>query len=179
MYGGQTSTRSWATDTWEWDGVHWSKFTTPGPGGRVHFAMAYDSKRERTVLFGGLGDDDRYHADTWEWDGAVWRKMSDAGPPARARHRMAFDERAGVVVLYGGDGVKTQPESGFRALDDTWTWDGTRWTEVGTTGPGARFMHAMAYDAARGRIVLYGGGTGDASFDDTWEWEGGRWLKVG
>jgi len=178
MYGGLTSSRSWATDTWEWDGAHWSRFTTPGPGARAHFAMVYDSKRERIVLFGGLGDDNQYHADTWEWDGVTWRKMSDEGPPARARHRMAFDERAGVVVLYGGDGVKTQPGSGFRALDDTWTWDGKRWTQVRTVGPGSRFMHAMAYDAARGRVVLYGGGSSDASFDDTWEWDGGRWLRV-
>ena len=183
LYGGQTSARAWAKDTWEWDGVKWSKLTTPGPGGRAHFAMAYDNKRQRVVLFGGLGEDNRYHNDTWEWDGATWRKVSDAGPPARARHRMAFDSRAGIVILYGGDGVKTEPGPGFRVLDDLWTWDGARWTEIKTTkttkttGPGPRFVHALAYDAARHKTVLYGGGDGQKTLDDTWEWDGKTWGR--
>ncbi len=178
MYGGQTSSRSWARDTWEWDGGKWTKLSVPGPGGRAHFAMVYDSKRKRVVLFGGIGEDNKYHNDTWEWDGASWRKVSDEGPPPRARHRMVFDSRAGVAVLYGGDGVKTEPGRGFRVLEDMWTWDGQHWTEVKTSGPGKRFMHAMAYDAARRRTVLYGGGDGTKDPDDTWEWDGKSWTQV-
>jgi len=178
MYGGQTSTRSWATSTWEWDGARWTRFDVPGPGGRVHFAMVYDSKRKRVVLFGGFGDDNHYHNDTWEWDGASWKKLSSEGPQPRARHRMAFDKRAGVIVLYGGDGVKAQPGQGFRVLDDMWTWDGSRWTQVQTPGPGKRFMHAMAYDPRRGKVVLYGGGSGAKSLDDTWEWDGKQWSEI-
>jgi hypothetical protein len=178
MYGGQTSARTWATDTWEWDGERWAKTTTPGPGGRAHFAMAYDSKRKRVVLFGGLGDDNKYHNDTWEWDGSKWAKVSDEGPPPRARHRMVYDSKAGVVVLFGGDGVKAEPGQGFRVLDDTWTWDGKRWTEIKTPGPGKRMMPAMAYDSARGRTVLYGGGDGQTRFDDTWEWDGKSWKQI-
>ena len=178
MYGGQTSSRTWATDTWEWDGVKWTKLAVPGPGGRAHFAMAYDSKRKRVVLFGGIGENDRYQNDTWEWDGATWRKVSHEGPPARARHRMAFDSRTGVTILYGGDGVKAQPGRGFVVLEDIWTWDGARWTEIKTDGPGKRFMHAMAYDSARGKTVLYGGGDGTNNPDDIWEWDGKRWTQA-
>lgn len=178
MYGGQTSERSWAKDTWEWDGAKWTKITTPGPGGRVHFAMVYDSKRQQVVLFGGLGEDRNYHNDTWTWDGKVWRKVSDEGPPPRARHRMAFDSRDGVIILYGGDGVKTTSGMGFRVLDDMWSWDGERWTEIKTTNPGKRFMHAMAYDAARGKTILFGGGNGQTQFNDTWEWDGKQWSQI-
>jgi hypothetical protein len=140
--------------------------------------MVYDSKRKRVVLFGGFGDDNHYHNDTWEWDGASWKKLSSEGPQPRARHRMAFDKRAGVIVLYGGDGVKAQPGQGFRVLDDMWTWDGSRWTQVKTPGPGKRFMHAMAYDPRRGKVVLYGGGSGAKSLDDTWEWDGKQWSEI-
>jgi hypothetical protein len=178
MYGGQAANRTWATDTWEWDGNHWTRVATAGPGARAHFAMAYDSKRKRVVLFGGFGDDEKYRNDTWEWDGHTWRKVSDEGPAPRARHRMAYDRHAGVVVLYGGDGVKTDSGRGFRYLDDTWTWDGKRWAEVKVPGPGLRFMHAMAYDESRGKIVLYAGGSADHALSDTWEWDGKAWRQA-
>ncbi len=178
MYGGQTADRAWAKDTWEWDGVKWTKHAVSGPGGRAHFAMSYDSKRRRVVLFGGLGEDRRYHNDTWEWDGQSWRKVSEAGPPPRARHRLVYDRRADLTLLYGGDGVKAQPGDGFRVLDDMWAWDGTQWKESKTSGPGKRFMHALAYDAARGKTVLYGGGDGQKTLDDTWEWDGKQWAQM-
>jgi hypothetical protein len=178
MYGGQTSDRKWAQETWEWDGLKWARLAVPGPGGRAHFAMVYDSKRKRVVLFGGFGEDRRYHNDTWEWDGKSWSKVSDQGPPPRARHRMVFDSRAGITILYGGDGVKTEPRSGFLVLEDMWTWDGTQWKEVKASGPGKRFVHAMAYDAGRGKTVLYGGGTEPSTSADTWEWDGLNWKQV-
>jgi hypothetical protein len=178
MYGGTTSNGSWATDTWEWDGNRWTKITTPGPGSRTHFAMAYDGKRKRVVLFGGFGEDKKYRNDTWEWDGHTWLKVSDEGPPPRARHRMAYDSRAGLVVLYGGDAAKADPDP-FRYLDDTWTWDGKRWAEVRVPGPGSRFMHAMAYDESRDKIVLYAGGLVDHALSDTWEWDGKEWRGAG
>ena len=183
MYGGVSSNRSlpaqdWVfpTDTWEWDGKRWTKVSAPGPGDRVHFAMAYDANRKQVILFGGSKGGLRCN-DTWVWDGQTWRKVSDGGPEPRARHRMAFDSRRGVVILYGGDGVNTEPEGGFRVLEDTWQWDGNRWTEIKTTGPGKRFMHAMAYDSARSRVVLYGGGDGSKTLDDPWEWDGKRWER--
>ena len=45
------------------------------------------------------------------------------------------------------------------ARSDTWEWDGNTWLERSpTTSPSVRFGHAMAYDAARQRVVLFGGG---------------------
>ena len=49
---------------------------------------------------------------------------SSAGqPPARSGAAMAFDAANGSVVLFGG-------QSRTRSLDDTWTWDGTAWTQA-------------------------------------------------
>lgn len=41
------------------------KFPADKPSGRPYFAMAYDSARGVTVLFGGY--DGAYHNDTWEY----------------------------------------------------------------------------------------------------------------
>jgi hypothetical protein len=67
-------------------------------------------------------------------------------------------------------------------LEDMWQWDGARWTEIRIAGPspGKRYSPAMAFDAARGRIVLNGGlevkGRGQfTAFDDVWEWDGLSW----
>jgi len=54
------------------------------------------------------------------------------------------------------------------------------WTQRAVSGPSARYEHAMAYDAARARVVLFGGReqfplTG--VFADTWEWDGSAWLQ--
>lgn len=47
----------------------------------------------------------------------------------------------------------------------------------------ARFGHAMAYDAARGRMVLFGGrahrtSEQDLDLGDTWEWDGSAWFRI-
>ncbi len=43
---------------------------------------------------------------------------------------------------------------------------------------GLRNAHAMAYDAHRERIVLFGGADTSAVAGDTWEWNGAGWVRV-
>src|SRR5262245_10460881 len=64
--------------------------------GRSDHAMAYDSVRGVTVLFGGID------AETWEWNGSSWSFRSITGPSWRGAHAMAFDSARGVTVLFGG-----------------------------------------------------------------------------
>jgi hypothetical protein len=83
-----------------------------------------------------------------------------------------------VIVLFGGL-AGGNPRT---ALADTWLWDGERWTESKTAGPLKRSGHVMAYDAARVKTMLYGGGSWDGKvvtrYDDTWEWDGKQWTQV-
>ena len=80
--------------------------------------MAYDSNRQRTVLFGGLDSASDTRNDTWEWDGVIWVPMAPANSPSpRQQTAMAFDAGRGVVVLFGG-------RDGSLELSDTWEWDG-------------------------------------------------------
>jgi hypothetical protein len=36
----------------------------------------------------------------------------------------------------------------------------------------------MAYDAARGKVVLFGGGTASGFSNETWEWNGTSWMLI-
>src|SRR5437868_5501888 len=48
-----------------------------------------------------------------------------------------------------------------------------QWTPL---QPSPRWEHAMAYDAARGVTVLFGGSGGGYN-DETWEWNGTTWNQ--
>ncbi len=89
-----------------------------------------------------------------------------ATPPARSGAAVAFDGAHDVLILFGGMGA------GGRRLNDTWTFDGSRWTQHGLAdappgaGPGQ-----MAFDGASGSVVLFTGP------DQTWTWDGSRWIR--
>ena len=85
MFGGaRLLDESYCGDTWEWDGTAWvEKTAATSPSARDGHAMAYDSGRARTVLFGGNAFG--YVNDTWEWDGSNWvQRTSASNPAARA-----------------------------------------------------------------------------------------------
>jgi hypothetical protein len=152
--------------------VLWTQKQDVGPSARGVHAIAYDSGRNRIVLFGGRGQDGALDADTWEWDGSDWTQVADTGPDARSGHALAYDSNRQRCVLVGGEAA-----GGLRG--DTWEWDGTDWTQVADTGPDARSRHALAYDSSRQRTVLFGGeGAGSALRNDTWEWDGTDWTQV-
>src|SRR5436190_1909276 len=44
-------------------------------------------------------------------------------------------------------------------------------------GHAPRYSHAMAYDAARGVTVLFGGANYPTTNGDTWEWNGTVWTQ--
>ncbi len=49
------------------------------------------------------------------------------------------------------------------------------WSQPGGAGPAARTLHKIAYDADRGRAVLFGGSAGGGFQGDTWEYDGSTW----
>ena len=182
MYGGWNADHTeFPVDTWTWDGETWSRRPDgPNPGQRGHHAMAYDSKRQRVVLYGGIARDGALAADdVWEWDGAAWSAIKAPGPGALSHIKMAYDDARGVIVMAGG-GV---PGKDGHPSEDTWTWNGVEWHRFsnGPEGPASRSMHAMAYDPERRRVVLFGGQRGRQPFTalgDTWTWEGSQWVEA-
>jgi hypothetical protein len=52
------------------------------------------------------------------------------------------------------------------------------WTQQSpATSPPARQAPAMAYDAAHGQVVLFGGNSADPFLSDTWVWDGTNWTQ--
>jgi hypothetical protein len=162
--------------TWTWDGSTWTKqHPANRPPGGYDAVMAYDAATGTVVLFGGaVGPGDL--SDTWTWDGTNWTKQHPAtSPPARESAAMAYDAATGTAVLFGGYNATTTC-----LLGDTWTWDGTTWTEQAPAAhPSPRVFAAMAYDAATGSAVLFGGAvttptrcdsSGEPYLAQTWIW---------
>jgi hypothetical protein len=155
-------------DTWEYDGSNWTQVqATDAPVARMWHAVAYDSSRARTVLFGG-GDASIDHGDTWEYDGSNWKQVTTvAAPSARRLYALAYDSARGRTVLFGG--VVGYP---YLYLGDTWEYDG-KWTRISTPfAPSARGWQAAAYDSGRDRVVVFGGTNTSLPpyyFDETWE----------
>ncbi len=140
------------------------------PSARQRPAAAYDATRARVVLYGG---DDRMTAlstttTVWEWFNGWVEQPFTAAPSPRHAPAMAYHQARNALVFYGGDNVTV--------FGDTWSWNGSGWTQIGD-GP-RRSNTAMAYDARRKKIVMFGGYSpiGMAS-SETWEWDG-VWTQV-
>jgi hypothetical protein len=166
-----------AADTWTWDGTNWTQESPSASPPALEFgAMAFDSDLGLSVLYTGLGTPN----DPWEL-GTTWsRESPDAVPAARTDFALAYDSRVESTVLFGG--LATASGNGpVVSLGDTWSWKGTSWTKLPATprAPSARSAHAMAYDASRARIVLFGGiDAADNPLSDTWEFDGATWTEA-
>jgi hypothetical protein len=180
MFGGSPDTA-----TWSWDGTTWTAISPRGPSPRGVSAMAYDVRRGRVVMYGG-----DLRADLWEWDGTRWQELTPTKPPAvvscaahqvgdRTSHSLAYDPVGHRVVMFGGVSSNTT-DSHPRSL---WSWDGRRWRCLTPDGPPGRADAFLSYDAARNRLVLFGGRVFGPNRSmqmlvDTWEWDGRRWTLV-
>ncbi len=100
--------------------------------------------------------------------GASWAKPR---PDARYLAQAAYAPTRQRVVLFGGS------SSANTQLDETWEWDGARWTQWLGVAPPPRASHAMAFDRGRGRLVVFGGLSRGVTFSDTWEWDGTLWTQ--
>jgi hypothetical protein len=166
LYGGADSIRQFDSTTWILKNSQFTRLTIPGPGTRYHFALAYDAKRQKVILFGGGRQGRR--DETWEFDGQRWEKISTKESPGqRLRHNMVYDEDTGMTVLHGGDEKGT-----------TWAWDGKVWKKIAEGGP-VGDLQALGYDPVRKSIFVFGGsGPDDMITSDVWELKNQIWRKI-
>jgi hypothetical protein len=167
LFGGQgPGVGQHRNDTWEWDGTTWTQRMTPvSPTLRTFNGLAYDSGRDRVVMFGGYFAVGTAANDTWEHDGSTWVQRSPATVPV-GRHRLAmeYDSARGRTIMYAGF------HFGFATYADTWEWDGNDWMQrAPLTSPPAREVHALCYDPFLRRVLAFGGrGQGNVLLGDTW-----------
>jgi hypothetical protein len=146
-----------ASDTWTWDGTTWTRRTPVRvPPARAFQQMAFDAASGQLLMFGGA----QFGAglvDTWAWTGSDWQQLHPAvSPPSHDVAPFAYDPATRQIVMYGGVSINAQGDG--MAVTDTWTWDGTTWTQRHPlTSPGAHDSGVMAFDPAIGKVVLFGG----------------------
>lgn len=141
----------------------WVDRGVPQPFACSGSLVGFDRARGETVWFGGSGCQE-----TWVWNGAGWQQRAIASPQPPYACVGVYDSVRQVVVAVSGN-----HSTGLQ----TWEWDGASWQQAGG-GPSPRSAFGMAFDAARGVTVLFGGNQGNttASVAETWTWDGVTWT---
>ena len=167
-FGGDVfRTSKYFDDTWEYDLAHdkWTK-RVPGssPPGRSYYAIAYDARASRLVMFGGVTNSSEL-GDTWTYSytaNAWTRVTTPTSPSPRHYSAMVYDPVRYRMLLFGGaDDLET-------VQGDTWAFDlsTNTWSQIRASGltPSARAWHAMAFDIESGKAFLYSGGPDRGAF---------------
>ena len=149
------TTTTLTTDTFEFDGVHWSRGPQLGVPGRAGHMVAYDPIHANVVLFGGamktgMAGQLSQLDDTQVYDGTSWKVPPGAlnQPSPRERGQLGFDGTK--IVLTGG--VK---DTDITTSDTTtYGWDGVQWRALPTSGP-ALFGAGIAF--VPDGLVMFGG----------------------
>jgi len=169
----------------DWQGAHqWSSVDAAGsaaPSPRASSQIAYDAALQAVILFGGETAPGAAASDTWEFVNNVWINLTSSlpvSPSGRYGGAMVYDSVDSVLLLFGGT-------TGATTLNDTWTFDGSTWTEIlPITAPSPRAFAQMSYDPIDGYVVLFGGGAAPVASvappidSDTWEFRAGVWVNI-
>lgn len=159
-------------DTWEWDGVNWMLRSprTP-PGARQGHALAFDDRSGGVIAFGGADAYGRGLADTHRWNGSDWQSVQQTEVLPALDIRLVHVGSMGRTLMVGA------PGNGAPLATLVMQGDGWR-RIVPPFAPSERRLQALAYDAHRQRVVLFGGHANFAWVDDTWEWNGLAWTQL-
>jgi hypothetical protein len=170
-------------EIWEWDGnkLTWTNRTpaasTATPVARQFPILAYDEGRQKMFLFDGP-QYSNYPATLsafWEWDpiSAGWalRDPNDS-----------IDYGYSIYVAYDSirkrEVLLTDATSSATGNYETWEIDAkgpTFYVRSVPNTPSSRYSATMAFDSARGVVVLFGGSTGNGYSDETWEYNVTGW----
>lgn len=182
--------------TWTWDGVHgWQQqhpsaapVTARGKMGGAPFGLAWDpNSRSLIAVIGDFPDPqgvsgNRLPAATWSWHAGNWTKLNNAGTPDVVGGAIADFPPKQQLVMFSGCCQVSQQERFLSAKPGMWIFDGLVWTEVHPVHmPPARWGAAVAFDAAIGKTVLYGGSALEPDhppLNDMWAWDGTDWTQL-
>ena len=161
-------------DTWAWDGSTWTELDPccrdyPFPKPRENAALAYFPPGRYSLLFGGdsLGDTFNDSAGLYLSTSDDWNVFGVDSPGALTDSAIAYYPITQKILLFGGR------DSNQLGTNLTATWS-NGWSILNLLKPppthrsGAR----LAYSLNNGRLVLFGGLSGDNNkdFGDTWTW---------
>lgn len=185
LYGGCGPITCPLNDTWHLSRGIGNTFTWTVTGtlapGRYGASMTYDPQSKRIVLFGGCGTSCPLN-ETWTFNdvsGTWWHCTlascsGRSAPPARWGAAITYYPAGAYDLLFGGCGA-----GGL--LNDTWTFSGLTWTNLGLSrSPPSRCDASVSNDTRGGYVLLFGG-MGDAGKlygDLGWAYESGQWYPM-
>lgn len=167
----------YAADLWGYRNGQWFvKSAKTPPSSCVGVTSAYDSDRQKLVYV--CWPESGADMEVYEFDGGEFKNITARNKPSARRFgALVYDANLKKTVFFGG-------YDGQDFKDDTWTWDGTNWTEVRRDRPPNRGMHAMWYDPLQKRTIIYGGVGREnidehvKRFSDMWSFTGNGWTKL-
>ena len=144
----------------------------PVPSPREMDEMAFDTVHNDVVMYGGTGFGSGAQTpsrETWTFDAGGWHLRHPVTNPNIDWGWMTEDPVSGAIVLTGfvppGDEVV-----------ETWTWDGTTWTNRGDLPTGNQLVVGMAAIPALEQLLLVTApNSAQLTTDETWTWEGSSW----
>ena len=174
MIGGMDTTAT-LDDIWKYSNGTWQEVSFTGqPTACVSPVSAYDTDRQKLVV---VCQDVSVH----EFDGTTWKTVDTSGqknvPQVRRFSAMTYDQNIHKTVLFGG-------YNDVNYVNETWTWDGTTWTQVKNNAAPARSHAAMWFDPNMHQTVIYGGigqrTTNDRieRYQDMWSFDGNGWTEM-
>lgn len=157
-----------------------------GPGPRIWMCAVYDPVGDRMIGFGGRDSGSVVHNDAWALtlgENPTWTQLLASGtpPPARTGHTAIYDPVRHRIVVFGGW------VNGVGLANDLWalSLSTMTWQQLAPTGslPRIRSSHSAIYDAARDRMVVFGGNIDDYTeyaTSDTWslDFSGNHWTEL-
>jgi hypothetical protein len=190
LFGGFSPTIGPLRTTWAFSDGSWHSIgpsnLTPGnaPSSRFGASAAYDPALGSLILFGGRDSAGGLLNDTWSFANGNWSNWSSrfaSAPAPRVNASMAFDPGLNELVLFGG-------RSPYALFNDTWEFNGSSWSSVGSSSPNStntpptRYGATLVYSAANSDLVLFGG-TGFSAgtyplLGDTWTFGSSGWAPV-
>ena len=148
----------------EWDGASWTTVLSTGVPAGDESAMWFDPVAGRSRLTPNV------FGERWLWDGVSLQPDARAGIADGAC--WSSGPPFGGCVAFGG-------WSFDHAINDTWAWDGVRWTQMQPASrPTARFLASATYDAVQNRMLMFGGRTAAGLLGDLWSWDGTNWAQL-
>jgi hypothetical protein len=177
-----------ASTTWVFsmDDLSWTPalalFQTPLPR-FGHCAVYLPTQNEMLMLGGSDHDGFLLPPEAWTYNIATreWTQLQGVLPEITGGCTATWlpNGSAGDVIIFGGTNVDGH------ALAETWRYDPVahKFTlPMMTMAPPARFGAIATYDAAGGRVLVYGGNGGDTTTplfrDDLWAFDGAQWREI-
>jgi len=174
----------------------WQKTVIEGeaPPTSEDHTVIFDPVSYRTILYGG--EDGQTTNKIWALDLKTlhWRNLTDSTAPRRETHTAVFDSHGKRMLTFGGRDNQGQFKD-YVNIHEVWAFDldpssptFEKWQDltIEDNHPFGRADHVAVYDAAKNRMIIYGGwykgDDGKEYLEDTWAYNfaepPGKWKKI-